>query len=309
MRYFIYSVSLILMIYSSLSITAQSFDYGTLGTYIDKNSRYHTVENLLKGNDCNAIWKLCSKEFKKKNDKKDFCNSVENIANLFKAVKNNRLNSSRSGLVNQTTYFVEYFLLPRKWFGRLSHDNYNDQIEIKLRVEFSEEENDFYLNKLEYTNDYLNREFDIKKYVKDIFNNSDSLLLDVWFPSGYSAKELYNDTSSFFVSYSNKIKETFNTGKIDIIKDICFFPDSILTVCLGFNEKVKDRKEVKNSFENLINPEPSVVYLPKFELVFALCEDAEIAFISNGQKYSAIRITGLNKLQTMFLVDSRMKCK
>ena len=150
-----YLNTLFFLMFCYTSINAQLFEIGSFGTFEDKESTYKKIENYIKENNCKEIWKLCSEDLKSLYDKNCFCDSIAEINRMFQSVENNKSKNIKSGGTIGDSYYVVYYLLPEKWFGILSHDNHNNQVERELYLEFTKVDNKFYLDSIKLTNDYL----------------------------------------------------------------------------------------------------------------------------------------------------------
>ena len=296
---------LIILFFISIGTLPSKAQLLGLGTFEDKNNTYKKVADLIQNNNCDDIWELCSKDFKRLYKKSSLCDSVDKINKLFNNVSNNRTNKVKSGSKIGVSYYADYSLLPRNWFGSLIPAFYSDKIERKLHLKFIKESDGFYLDSIGITDNYLENDFTVKEYIKTTLESTDSLLFYFWFPTvNYKSEKIYNDTSYVYKRFTNEINKFFSNNKIEYIDSYPFFPDINLKICLSYNNK-----DIKNKNQSYLKTKASEVYIPELELIFTIFDKSDVVFISNGHSFASYKVQDLPLLKGFIIKELDLKLK
>jgi len=259
------------------------------------------ITSLIKLNDSNSLWELCSIDYKNGTSKSSFIEKIQSIAALLKKENINSLNSVRSGKNTSLNYIngiqsrtsdFSYSVVPNYYKGfvkKLLTKPIGNNIKIKL----IEKNNKWFLSEFTFQNNYFDSKDNIQDEITNFFKNQDSLFFR------FSIEK----NNQVFVSQKNIKKEEINTQKTKYSGKIVYLQLSDLEK--SSNKIFTDSTKIHAMSYIAYNEQDNQIFKKttnRFEFIF-FKNNTDIVLISNGTNYAFYKVKFLKDLTDLITLE------
>ncbi|MEP2239703.1 MAG: hypothetical protein ABJI22_15145 [Maribacter sp.] len=259
------------------------------------------ITSLIKSNDSNLLWELCSIDYRNGTNKSSFIEKIQSISTLLKKENINSLNSVRNGKNNSLKYLngiqsrtsdFSYLVIPNYYKGFVKK-LLTKPTGSNIKIQLTEKNNKWFLSELTFQNNYFDSKNNIQDEISNFFKNQDSLFFR------FSIEK----NNQVFVSQKNIKKEEINTQKTKYSGRIVYLPLSDLEK--SSNKIFTDSTKIHAMSYIAYSGQDNQIFKKatnRFEFIF-FKNNTEIVLISNGTNYAFYKVKFLKDLTDLITLE------